>query len=85
MPASVVRSEINPSQAHEKITVMDDYGTEAQLYVPVSDSANRQHHIDAMLAQQTANEAALEAYAKAHGIDLSAQKTAGLIKKEGAR
>ena len=84
MPADVISSTLLPAQGRELITIMDDYGTEFQLYVSVSDSANRQSYIDAALAQQSANQAALEAYAAQHGHDLSIQKAQGMAKKKAA-
>lgn len=85
MPAEIIGSRVLPAQGQEVITIMDDYGTEFTLNVSVNDSANRQSHIDTALAQQTANEAALEAYAGAHGIDLSAQKAAGITKRNALK
>jgi hypothetical protein len=85
MPAEIIHTRIIPEEGREVIGIMDDYGTPFQLYVAVSDAANRQLHIDAALSQQSANEAALEAYAGAHGIDLTKQKKAGLAKKAAAK
>ena len=84
MPADVVSSHLIAMQGQEIVHIMDDYGTDYYLTIPVTDSANRQTRINAALAQQSANQAALEAYAAAHGIDLSAQKAAGLAKKAKA-
>jgi hypothetical protein len=81
MPAEVITNRVLPAQAQEVILIVDDYGTEFSLNVPISDSANRQTRIDAAVAQQSANQTALEAYATAHGIDLTAQKAAGTAKK----
>jgi uncharacterized protein YjfI (DUF2170 family) len=85
MAAEIVNSGILPAQGQERIVIMDDYGSDLQLYVSVSDAANRQTLIDAAIAQQSANQTALEAYAAAHNIDLSAAKAAGEAKKAAAR
>jgi hypothetical protein len=85
MSAEVTNSRILPAQAQEVILIVDDYGTEYTLQIPVTDSANRQTRIDAAVAQQSANQAALEAYASTHGIDLSAQKAAGIAKKNSMK
>lgn len=81
MPADVVCSKIMPANGQEVIDIMDDYGTEYWLHISVSDSANRQTRITAALTQQSANQAALEAYAAAHNIDLTVLKAAGEAKK----
>jgi hypothetical protein len=85
MPAETILTRLMPAEAQEAILIMDDYGTEFNLSIPISDSANRQTRIDAAIAQQSANQAALEAYAVAHGIDLSAQKAAGIAKKNNMK
>jgi hypothetical protein len=85
MSAEIVNSRVVPAQGQEVILIVDDYGTEFTLQVPVTDPANRQTRIDAAVAQQSANQAALEAYALAHGIDLSAQKAAGISKKNAMK
>jgi len=81
MPSEVVKNRIVTEQGREIVTVMDDYGTELHIYIPVADTAFRQARIDAAIAQQTANTAALESYASTHSIDLSEQRAAGLAKK----
>jgi hypothetical protein len=85
MPAEVVDNRVLPAEAQEVLLIMDDFGTAFSLQIPVSDSANRQTRIDAAVAQQSANQAALEAYASAHGIDLSAQKADGIAKKNALK
>jgi hypothetical protein len=82
MAADVVGNKILTAQGRELITIMDDYATEFQLYVAISDTANRATLISNALTQQSANQTALEAYATAHNIDLTAQKTAGIAKKQ---
>lgn len=77
----LVNSRIIPEQGREEITLMDDYGTGLQVYVLVTDAANRQRHIDGATATMNANQTAMEAYAATHSIDLSAQLAAGLAKK----
>jgi hypothetical protein len=84
MPASTTSSQIIPALGMEKVSVMDDYGTEFHLYIRVGDSANRLQSIAATLAQQSANETVLESYAATTGSDLSALKAAGLAKKASA-
>jgi hypothetical protein len=85
MPAEVINNRVLPAQAQEVILIMDDFGTAFSLQIPVSDSANRQTRIDAAVLQQSANQAQLEAYATAHGIDLSAQKAAGIASKNALK
>lgn len=81
MSAEILTTRLIPEQGNEEIIIMDDYGTEYRLYVPVTDPANRQSRIDGALAKQSANQAALESYAAAHSIDLSAQRAVGAAKK----
>jgi Bacterial Ig-like domain (group 3) len=78
MPADIVGDRLLPAKGQELITIMDDYGTAFQLYVMVTDSANRQTNITNALTQQSGNQAALESYATTHGIDLTAEKAAGI-------
>lgn len=78
----VVKTQLIPGQGREEITVMDDYGTAHIVYVAVGNAKNRDALVAAAVAQQTENETALEAYATAHKIDLSAKKAAGLAKKQ---
>jgi Cft2 family RNA processing exonuclease len=83
MAAEVVKSQLIAALGREVITILDDYGTEFQLQVPVTvDAATRQSRIDAAVAQQSANEARLVAYSKTHDLDLSAQFAAGQAKKK---
>jgi hypothetical protein len=85
MPSEVVNSRIIPEQGQEVILLMDDYGTALQIYVAVSDSANRQSHIADGIALQDAGQTSLEQYAAIHSIDLSSLKAAGLAKKAAAK
>lgn len=85
MPAEIVHTRLVTAAAHEVLTIMDDYGTEHILHIPIKDGANRQARIDKTVALMSANQAALEKYAADHGHDLSAQKTAGLAKKQALK
>lgn len=87
MPSEVVKSELLPATGREKITVMDDYGTAMEIYVPVSEASLRQGRIDDAIAQQNTNQTQVESYAAAATppIDLSAQKAAGIAKKEAIK
>jgi hypothetical protein len=81
----IVNNRIITAQGRELVTLMDDYGTESQVYILVTDSANRQRHIDAATATLEGNQTAMEAYAMANNIDLTAQKAAGASKKLAAK
>ena len=85
MPAEIITSQMETATGREIIFIMDDFGTEFQLYVSVKDAANRQGHIDAALLQQSANEKNIEDYAAQHGIDISAERVAGKQKKDAAK
>jgi hypothetical protein len=81
MPAEITHNKILPSLGQEVITITDDFGTDFLLHVPVSDTAHRQTRIDSAIAQQSANQAAIESYASTNKIDLTKEKTAGMAKK----
>jgi hypothetical protein len=81
MATDVVGSRIYGDLQMEKVTLCSDYGAVQLLQIAVSDSANRASLIAAAQAVGDANQAALEAYATTHSLDISAQKTAGLAKK----
>lgn len=66
----------------ERIVFMDDYGTTHILYVKVSQAQERGNLIAETQAAMNAQQAQLEAYAKANGHDLSAQKLANIAAKE---
>jgi hypothetical protein len=81
----IVNNKIITAQGRELVTLMDDYGTESHVYILVTDPANRQRYIDAATATLDSNQTAMEAYAKTHNIDLTAQKAAGAAKKLAAK
>lgn len=85
MPGEVVSSNLRAEQSMEDVHVMNDYGTETILGLPISDVANRQTRINAAIAALTAQETALETWATQTGTDISALKTAGLAKKAKAK
>jgi folate-dependent phosphoribosylglycinamide formyltransferase PurN len=68
MPSSLKSSVLLPSQGVELVTLVSGLGTEMQLYLAISDSANRQTNIDAALALLDSNDAAVIAYAATHGL-----------------
>jgi hypothetical protein len=82
MAAEVVSTRIIPAKGQEVLTIMDDYGTELLLHIPVSDSAQRQGRIDAAVALLSSNQTALEAYAATHAISLATERAAGRAKKD---
>jgi hypothetical protein len=81
MATDVVGSRIYGDLQMEKVTLCNDYGAVMLLQIAVSDSANRASLIAGAQALGDANQTALEAYATAHSLDISADKTAGLAKK----
>ncbi len=55
MPAEIVHTRLVTAAAHEVLTIMDDYGTEHILHIPIKDGANRQARIDKTVALMSAN------------------------------
>jgi len=82
MPADIVSTTLLPSRMQEQLILMDDYGTTQHLYISVADAANRQTLITQHQTDMAARQAQLEAYAKANGHDLTAQKLTNLTAKQ---
>ena len=82
MPTDIVKTEILVTHKRERVLLMDDYGSAYHLYIAVSAAAQRQPLIDQHTKLMNTNQDAMEAYAKANGHDLSAQKAAGIAKKQ---
>lgn len=81
MSIDIVASEMKVHQKRERLVLMDDYGSTHHVYIPVSQAANRATIIAEHVALMQANQDAMEAYATAHGHDISNQKTAGTVTK----
>lgn len=82
MAAEIAKDTIDPVLRAELLVLMDDYGAELHVRMPVSLTAEqRQKRIETKIASHSAGQAQLEAYATAAGIDLTAQKTAGQQKR----
>jgi hypothetical protein len=61
-------STLIPARGIEYVILESGLGTPMHLELAISDSANRQTNIDAALAQLESNDAAVIAYATAHGL-----------------
>lgn len=90
MAIEMVRRELRAARRDEYVVLMDDYGAELHLAIPVSwTAAQRQAKLDAATAQHAAGEAALEAWAgrgdATAKADLERLKAAGLKRKALAR
>lgn len=82
MAVEIVRDEIRAARRDEVIVLMDDYGAELHLVIPVSTpAAERASQIAAKTSAHQAGQAQMEAYAAAAKIDLTAQKAAGQEKR----
>lgn len=85
MPAEFINSALIADKGVESVLIMDDYGTDFRLTIPVSMVAQRAQIIADAITERTAYQTSIEAYATANGIDLSAQLAAGLAKKAKAK
>jgi hypothetical protein len=89
MPSEIVKKEIVPGHAIERISIMDDYGAEHVLQIPVTwtKAGARQHKIDSTLAEHDAREAAFESYANENGYtaQLAVLRSLGQLKKAKAK
>jgi len=82
MPAQVVSKTMRPSRRDIYVVVMDDYGAEMHLALPVSISpADRNAKLEAVIVTMNAGEQSMESAAAAEGIDISALKAGGLKKR----
>jgi hypothetical protein len=75
MASTEVSSRILAAQGVELVLLVSGLGTPMQLYLAISDSANRQTNINAALAQLDANDAAVTAYSAAHNVPVSPATT----------
>ncbi len=96
MPAEVIGTKVNIAKAEEVVRIMDDYGTEVVLQLPIADVTYRQARINDAVTQQSARETAMDTYAAAltaagdevsmkAAADIAQQKAAGLQKKQAAK
>jgi hypothetical protein len=82
MPIDIVSQSMMVPEKCEQITLMDDYGAQFHLYIPVSTAAaDRATQIQNAIAGMQANQTAMEAVAIANGYDINGQKTAGIARK----
>jgi folate-dependent phosphoribosylglycinamide formyltransferase PurN len=68
MASTIQSSILLTALSQELVTLVSGLGTEMQLYLAASDSLNRQTNINAALALLDSNDAAVTAYAAAHGL-----------------
>jgi hypothetical protein len=68
--AAIKSSLIIPAQGVELVVLVDSLGTEQQLYLSISDAANRDANIAAASAQMDANVEAIHAYVSQTGAQL---------------
>lgn len=78
---TIVQTRLLPDQGQETVTLMDDYGTECQVYISIYDAANRSAYISTATSQLNDRQTTLENYAVAHNLDLTALRAAGAAKK----
>ncbi len=83
MSIDITKSELLIHERREHLEMMDDYGNKHHVYIGVlgSGAQTRDSVIAAHVSLMQSNQDAMEAYAKAHGHDISAQKAAGIAKK----
>jgi hypothetical protein len=82
MAVDIVQSEMLTNEKREHVVLMDDYGSAHHVYIPVLLGSTRQQVIQDHITQMYNRQIALDAYAAAHGHDISAHKTAGIAKKQ---
>jgi hypothetical protein len=82
MSIDIVNQTVDVNSKCEQITLMDSYGAQYQLCVPVSTApADRATQIQNAIALMQTNEANLVAVATAQGYNLSAQQTTATAQK----
>jgi hypothetical protein len=82
MPAEIVKKSMRAGRRDIYVSVMDDYGAEMHVALPVTlSAADRLAKTNAAIATMNQGQALLESAAAEEGLDLSAAKTAGLAKK----
>ena len=82
MSIDIVSKNIDTGEKRERLILMDDYGAEFHVYVPVTATATeRATSLQNAITLMQSNQDAMEAYATVNGHDLSAQKAAGIAKK----
>jgi hypothetical protein len=82
MPAEVINKQMRPARRDIYVKVMDDYGAEMHLTLPISMShPDRTARIAASISTMSQGQASFEAAAAAEGMDISELKTVGLAKK----
>lgn len=82
MSIDIVSQTIDVNAKMEQVTLMDSYGAQFQLYIPVSTApADRTTRIQNAISLLQTNEANLEAVASAQGYDLSAAQTTATTQK----
>jgi hypothetical protein len=85
MPAIVVSKVMRPQRRDIYVTVMDDYAAEMHLTLPVTMSkTDRDAKIKSALQTMNEGQAAMEAQAKIEGMDISALKSTGTLKRDAA-
>lgn len=78
MAVEIARQELRAARRDEYIVLMDDYGAELHVVIPVTFTADqRAAEIAAKTAAHAATQAQLEAYASAAKQDLTQQKASG--------
>jgi hypothetical protein len=82
MPIDIVKTELLVNEKREHIELMDDYGSSHHVYIPVLLGSTRQQVLQEHVTLMENTQAAMEQYATAHGHDLTAQKAAGIAKKQ---
>jgi hypothetical protein len=85
MSVDIVNSRLLVQQRQEEVILMDDYGNSLPVYIPVAAGSQREDVIARYKTQMETAEAEFESYAQAVGIDISADKEAGLAKKAAAK
>jgi hypothetical protein len=85
MSIDIVSKNIDTGEKRERLILMDDYGADFHVYIPVTaTAAERATSLQNAITLMQSNQDAMEAYATANGHDLSAQKAAGIAKKQAA-
>lgn len=82
MPSQLISKTVRPAQRDIYAVVMDDYGAELHITLPVSvTAAERAAKVQAAIATMDAGQASMESAATAEGIDISGLKTEGQAKR----
>ena len=79
MPSEVANKKIVPEMAQEVITLMDDFGTQHLVQIPVSSTAaQRTDAISTAKAMLDTNETTLVSYAAANNHDITTLRANGI-------